>query len=83
LGFAPRSLDWAERGREHPADEATGGGMPKRWSIQLTLQTLDDAGNVTGEEPFHDGVSKTYPDAKEEQVRGKADKIKNESNRQK
>jgi hypothetical protein len=57
--------------------------MPKRWSIQLTLQTLDDAGKVIGEEPLHNDVSSTYPDAQEKQVRGKVNKIKAESGKQK
>lgn len=57
--------------------------MPKRWSIVMTLQTLDDAGNVTAEEPLYDDVSRTYPDAQEQAVRGKATKIKTESGKQK
>jgi hypothetical protein len=50
--------------------------MPKRWSIQLTLQSKDESGSWVDEPDPYNDVSREYPDDQEPKVRKKRDRIK-------
>ena len=58
--------------------------MPKRWSIQLTMQRLDEAtGDWVNEGNLYSDVSDEYPDDQEPKVRKKRDRIEETAKKEK